>query len=482
VQHDTAPRWAPARLAYGFYTVAATGAVIGQTWVAYIHVPWTDAVPAWARIAAVLPFALCLELLAMALAAMGDQRMRLGEAAWGFRIFSTLIASVAVGILVLGHWPHYYWSGGFGILSTSAYVLWLLHAAARRRDALRAAGKLADTAPDYGLWRRLRYPVWTARAAELARQGHTDPATGTWRPLSLYESLHAAQLAIRADKRRPALARAVEQVVRAAHPDPKMADIAVRTLDLDRIATELEHRVDYPAWADRLAPAITIPATTGQPRAAVRPPGDRDGGPSRHDRTVARRRRVVVRPAQAARIGSTVALFTPATRPAVGAATDTCRLPLAVSRDDATAASTRHRTDPDRVAGRRNGVPRVRTAGTIPAADEDPTTVPVLTAPSEPDHNPATPPPAVAFYPSPLSTEDDAAGDAELRQTAVVLSETAAAVAYWHAHDPNMRNAEIAKRVGCSVRHVRRIRATLDNPDAGEADERAPAVLADARR
>jgi hypothetical protein len=245
-------------LAYWFYAVAAAGAVIGQTWVAVTHVPWTPGVPAGVRVVAVLPFALCLELLAMALAAMADERMRLGEHAYGFPVFSAVVAMVAVGILVAGHWPHLYWSAGFGLLSCSAYLLWLLHSAARRRDALRVAGKLADTAPDYGLWRRVRHPVWTARAAELAREGRVD-AGGGWRPLGLYESLRAADLALRAEKRRPAIARAVELVVRADQRDGRMAEIAVRTLDLDRLAAELEARVEYAAWADRLAPAITAP-------------------------------------------------------------------------------------------------------------------------------------------------------------------------------------------------------------------------------
>jgi hypothetical protein len=267
--------WSPARWAYSFYAVAATGAVIGQTWVALDHLPLPPAVPLVLRVLAVLPFALCLELLAMALAAMADERMRLGERAYGLRAFSAVVAVVAVGIQVAGHWPDFYWSSVFGVLSGSAYALWMLHAAARRRDALRAAGKLADTAPDYGLWRRVRHPIWTARAAELAREGHTDPDTGTWRPLGVYESLRAAELAIGDEKRRPAIARAVEKVVRTDHRDPYMADIAVRTLDLDRLAAELTARVDYHAWADRLAPAITAPAPpsadSGTDRLAVLP-------------------------------------------------------------------------------------------------------------------------------------------------------------------------------------------------------------------
>lgn len=251
-----------ARWAYPFYAVAVTGAVIGQTWVALEHLSWSPAVPVPVRVLLVLPFALCLELLAMALAAMADERMRLGERAYGLRAFSAMVAAVAVGIQVTGHWPDLYWAAVFGVLSSSAYALWMLHAAARRRGALRAAGKLADTAPDYGLWRRIRHPILTARAAELAREGHRDVTTGQWRPLALFESLRAAEQAISAEKRRPAVARAVAEVVRADQHDPRMADIAVRTLDLDRLAAELASRVNYCAWADRLAPAITAPTPT----------------------------------------------------------------------------------------------------------------------------------------------------------------------------------------------------------------------------
>lgn len=245
------PRWSPAGLAWWFYGVAAAGAVIGQTWVALEHVPWGPGFPDWARVGAVLPFALCLELLAMALAWLGDERQRLGERAYGFRAFSAVVAVVAVGILVAGHWPNLYWSGAFGVLSSSAYVLWLLHAAARRRDALRQLGKLDETAPAYGLYRRMRHPIITARAGELAREKN----------LGLYPSLRAAEFAIRAEKRRPAIAAAVAELVRAKHRDPRMAQIAVTTLDLDRIAAELTDRADYAAWADQLAPAVMAPGT-----------------------------------------------------------------------------------------------------------------------------------------------------------------------------------------------------------------------------
>ena len=122
--------WSPARWAYSFYAVAASGAIIGQSWVALDHLPLPPEVPIAVRVLAVLPFALCLELLAMALAAMADERMRLGERAYGLRAFSGVVAVVAVGIQVAGHWPDLYWSSVFGMLSGSAYALWLLHAAA----------------------------------------------------------------------------------------------------------------------------------------------------------------------------------------------------------------------------------------------------------------------------------------------------------------------------------------------------------------
>lgn len=237
------------RLASTFYGLAATAAVIGQTWVAVDHLPWPDGMSVVWRVAATAPFAVVLELLAVVLAVMSDYRLRLGERAVGIRAFSATVAIVATGVIVLGHREDIYLAAGFGTLSAAAYLLALVHMAARRRDALRAAGQLAQVAPAYGLYRRLRHPVLTARASELARE----------RGLGLYESLRAAELELRAARRRPAIAAAVESAIRASHDDPRMAEIAVSTLDLDRIAAELELQADYAGWAARLAPAVTAP-------------------------------------------------------------------------------------------------------------------------------------------------------------------------------------------------------------------------------
>ena len=84
------------RLAYTFYLLAAAAAVIGQVWVAVEHIPWPPSWPTWTRVAVIVPFAFCLELLGMVTAALADTRMRLGERALGLRTFSATVAAVAV--------------------------------------------------------------------------------------------------------------------------------------------------------------------------------------------------------------------------------------------------------------------------------------------------------------------------------------------------------------------------------------------------
>jgi len=246
----TRPSRAVDRLAVVFYGAAAAAAAIGQTQVGLERIGFPDHWPAAGRVLAVAPFAATLELLAVVLLAMADQRLRLGERALALRVASGAVAVVAVGINVLGHHDPY-WSTVFGFFSGAAYVLACLHTGARRRDALRAAGLTAAVTPSYGLVQWLRHPALTARAAELART----------RGLGRRESLEAAAAELRAERRRPAIAAAVERAVRAAHRDRRMADIAVTTLDLDRLAEELEQAADYSGWVRALLPAVSAPDT-----------------------------------------------------------------------------------------------------------------------------------------------------------------------------------------------------------------------------
>jgi hypothetical protein len=396
----------------------------------------------------------------MALAAMGDQRLRLGERAYGFRVFSALVATVAVAILVVGHWPQYYWSAAFGVLSTSAYTLWLLHSGARRRDALRTAGKLADTAPDYGVWRRLRYPIWTARAAELAREGHTDTATGAWRPLTLYESLGAARLAIRAEKRRPLVAKAVEQVIRGDHPDPKIADIAVRTLDLDRIATELERQVDYAAWAERLAPAISVPGTVDRDRNRREPhvaaASTRGAvGHSGRTRRRTRRTRIMVWRGQfgANPVGAKPIMPTGST----------ARMPVPTEGQP--------RTEQPRIGALVADAVSLLRGSSSSGDRQDPRTTDLTTV-----GNIGT------DVGDDAVTADIGTEPVTVKAKTTALSETAATVAYWRERHPRLRPAEIAARVGRSERQVRRILATLDDIESPGPDDTLVPDLADSHR
>jgi hypothetical protein len=175
-------------------------------------------------------------------------------------------------VIVAGHWPDMYLVAAFGAFSGSAYLLWMLHAGARRRDALRAAGLLNRVSPTYGWYRWLPLlgrPGWriTHRARELAIE----------RGLGLHESLLAAERELREQARRPAIAAAVKAVVKANHPDPLMAEIAVRTLDHDRIAAELEAAADYAGWARRLAAAVSAspPAARSGHQPHTKPDDDR---------------------------------------------------------------------------------------------------------------------------------------------------------------------------------------------------------------
>lgn len=94
----------------------------------------------------------------------------------------------------------------FGGLGVFAYAVWLMHAAARHRDA----GKLADTAPVYGLAQWRREPAVTRRARSLALvHGYRS-----------HESLAVARQQLRDEPRRAALAKHVETLIRSRHKEP----------------------------------------------------------------------------------------------------------------------------------------------------------------------------------------------------------------------------------------------------------------------
>jgi len=237
------------RAAWVFYLIAAAGSTIGQIWVGVTVPPWPTHLDWVWRAVMVTPFAAVIDLGGVVTSAFADARQRLGETAYGWRILSAGAVTTGVAVNILGHADVPYLAVVFGGLGVFAYTVWLLHAAARRRDALRAAGKLADTAPDYGFAQWRREPAVTRRARSLAL------AYG----YSLHESLDAARAQLRSDKRRAALAQHVETLIRSRHADPVRAAIAATTLDIDAVAAALTAQSDVAGWARAIGADLLPP-------------------------------------------------------------------------------------------------------------------------------------------------------------------------------------------------------------------------------
>jgi hypothetical protein len=235
--------------AFVFYTIAATGSSIGQIWVGVVIPPWPTTLPWWARAVLVAPFAVVLDLGGVVTAAFADWRQRLGERAYGWRALSTAWIGVGVAINVIGHADSPYLSAVFGALGSFAYSVWLLHAAARRRDALRAAGKLDDTAPAYGIGQWRREPQVTARARLLALE----------HGYSRLESLRRARQQLRDERRDRALQQHITQQIKAHQKDPILAAIAATTAPVDALAAELTRGFDVAGWATYLAAHLRPP-------------------------------------------------------------------------------------------------------------------------------------------------------------------------------------------------------------------------------
>jgi hypothetical protein len=176
-----------------------------------------------------------VELGGVALSMHADRRRQLGERAIPARVLSAGVALGAVAVNYFGHAAHIGPAAFFAGMSALGYTVWLIDSAARRRDALRAAGKLDPTTPVYGLVAWLRHPWLTRRARTLAQ---VTPDLGK------FGSLAAARAEVRAERRSAAISTALRTRI-ADHVDPTMAEIAVNTYDLDEIAARLAAGADY---------------------------------------------------------------------------------------------------------------------------------------------------------------------------------------------------------------------------------------------
>ncbi|WBQ06199.1 hypothetical protein [Kribbella sp. CA-293567] len=240
------------KVAYAFYATAATAALVGQVWAGVTHIPWPEeGFSPFLKIALVTPAVAVIELGGVATAALADLRRRKGEQAYAYRAMSLFAAIVALVFNVVGHWrpEERFLAFGFGGLSAFAYVLWLIHSSARRRDALRKAGQMATTGPVYGVVQWVREPkvTWLARSIALEHG------------LGLYESLRAARVQLRNNARRDAIAGTVAEYIRSEHQDERLAKIAETTYDADRLAGMLEERINYEVVTNKLTLAISPP-------------------------------------------------------------------------------------------------------------------------------------------------------------------------------------------------------------------------------
>jgi hypothetical protein len=240
------------KVAYAFYATAATAALVGQVWAGVTHIPWPkEGFPVALRIAVVTPAVAVIELGGVATAALADLRRRKGEQAYAYRAMSLFAALVALVFNVIGHWrpEERFLAFGFGGLSAFAYVLWLIHSSARRRDVLRNSGQMATTGPVYGViqWAREPKVTWLARSLAL-EHGY-----------GLYESLRQAREQMRNAARRVAIAGTVAEYIRSEHQDERLAKIAETTYDPDRLAGMLEERINYEVVTAKLTRAISPP-------------------------------------------------------------------------------------------------------------------------------------------------------------------------------------------------------------------------------
>jgi hypothetical protein len=281
------------RAAWAFYLIAALGSSIGQIWVGVEVPPWPDALPLWARVLLVMPFAIVIDLGGAVASAFADARRRLGETAFGWRLLSAASVALAVSINIVGHASSPYLATVFGGLGIFAYSVWLLHSAARRRDALRACGLLRNTAPAYGLLQWKREPALTWRARALA----IDHGYG------LVQSLTIARAQLAAEARRAALATHIEAKIRARHEqDPILASIAATTTPIDDVAQELIDMIDAHGWALVINAEIQPPVPASPQTASELQPHDDDEDDKRAKDNGSERNRLTDVSAELARI------------------------------------------------------------------------------------------------------------------------------------------------------------------------------------
>lgn len=248
-----------------FYVAVLAVALVGSTQGVKGWIDWVTP----AAFGAVL----LAEVGSVALSIFADNRRQKGERALVARMLSAGVAGGAIAVQLRGHADPAGHITSVGVFfagfSALGYVTYLLDSAAKRRDALRKAGKLAEPPPAYGAYQWVRHPWLTAHARRLAvanaevrlvecitsaeQGGKSQPTTEL---LGRAASLALAAATIREEKRTAAIGSALRRRI-AAGVDPTMAKIAVNTFDLSQVADRLAKSADYPALTGLLAAELT---------------------------------------------------------------------------------------------------------------------------------------------------------------------------------------------------------------------------------
>lgn len=237
----------------GFYAIVLGTALTGSVTAA---AKWLE-VDDWGW---AIPPIVAVELGGVVLMMYAADRQKLGERASWARLLSAAVAAMAVATNYFGHEDKPGQAYFFAGLSALGYIVYLLMAAANRRDALRAAGKLEETTPIYGLWQWLSEPRITRRARLLAQANAAQRLTEGKHPTTIRlgrtTSLAAAREQVRKEKREGGISRSLRERIAAAAGDD-MATIAVHTYDLDKVARRLADGADYDGLTALLAADLT---------------------------------------------------------------------------------------------------------------------------------------------------------------------------------------------------------------------------------
>jgi len=217
-----------------FYCGVLATAAIGSS-LAAVH--WLG----WPLYFAV-PVILLGELAGVYLMQIADQRRRLGEQAYAARTLSTAVALGMTALNWFGHPDNPLQAGFFAGASALGYATWVIRSGARRRDQLRADGRLPETPPAYGLWRWLRHPFATAEARQIAQQ---------YPELGLYGSLEVVRL-------RPVIKPWLRKILTEIH-GKESAAFMIAIMDAKGMADMVRDLIRFDVIAVALANTINAP-------------------------------------------------------------------------------------------------------------------------------------------------------------------------------------------------------------------------------